>query len=121
MKYVKTTHYVEKSFEDKPSFIIVLKNTDNKEIPFISNGCQFVELNDKNIEKLIQDYDCKEYIDQLLESTLESTDNLKNVRHMFKGCTSLESVELSLPSATDCWGLLEGCTFSEDLIKFNYV
>ena len=55
MKFKTVTHYVEKSFEDKPSFIIVLEDLDTgKEISYISNGCQFVEQTKDNINKLIK-------------------------------------------------------------------
>ena len=49
MKFVKILHYVESSFEGKPSF--VLEMSDGKE--YISNGCVWKENTQANLHKLI--------------------------------------------------------------------
>ena len=62
MKFKTVTHYVEKSFEDKPSFVIVLEDLETgKETSYISNGCQFVENTEDNIKRLVKNYVCKVY------------------------------------------------------------
>lgn len=121
MKYLRTSHYVEKSFEGKPSFIVVLQNEDSEDISYISNGCVFVELNDKNIKKLIRAYDCKSYIDELLESPIDSDSSIKCASHMFRNADGLKSVELSLPQATDCSSLLRGCNLTIHEVKINWL
>jgi hypothetical protein len=115
MKYVRTSHYVEKSYEDKPSFIIILDD-NGVEKSFISNGCQFKELTDDNIEWLISKYDCKEYIQELLGNPIEGGDDITDAGFMLQGSTQLTEVSLYLPKARDCSSLLDGCT---SLTKVN--
>ena len=108
MKYVRTSHYVAKSYGNKPSFIIILDD-NGVEKPFISNGCQFLELTDDNINKLTCKYNCDSYIKELLDTPIKNDDCITDARSMFQGCTSLRGVNLSLPQAIYCDYILMGC------------
>jgi hypothetical protein len=111
MKFKTVTHYVEKSFEDKPSFIIVLEDLKTgKEISYISNGCQFVEQTEGNINELISEYDCEEYLKELLDSKITDLSVITDGYYMFFGCTNLQQFTVELPNLTDGCGMFEGCT-----------
>ena len=64
MKLLKILHYVESSFDYLPSFVLLM--SDNKE--YISNGCVFIENNEDNIKYLIDEYYCKEHLEELFAS-----------------------------------------------------
>ena len=100
--------YIEKSFEDKPSFLIKIEGVE-----YISNGCVFVENTAKNIELLYSQYDCKAYIQELLDVTWSDISNVTDTRYMFSGCTSLETFSSEIPNVTNAWGMFRGCTSLE--------
>lgn len=110
MKYVRTSHYVEKSYDGLPSFIIILKDDNKEEISFISNGCVFLEVNQSNLEFLISKYDCKEYIDKLLSSPIKSDSEITNARFMFWNSKELKEIDIELPNATNCTFSLIECS-----------
>ena len=94
MKFVKLLKYVEKSYGDNPSFLIIM--SDRKE--YISNGCQFVENTEENIIKLILEYDCATYIKELFNSECEGIECVTDALYMFCGCTDLTDFEVDLPN-----------------------
>ena len=119
MKFKTVTHYVEKSFEDKPSFVIVLEDLDTgKEISYISNGCQFVENTEENVGMLVEEYDCKVYLEELFDnkSKIENLDSIVNGSCMFSGCTNLTQFTSDLPNLVNGYYMFEGCT---DLTQFT--
>jgi len=78
---VKVLKYIEKSFEGKPSFLIEIDGVE-----FISNGCVFKENTKENIESLVEKYNSKVYIDELLSSKdIESLLEVTNMYSMFRG------------------------------------
>ena len=82
-------HYVEDSFDGKPSFVIIMIDDNGNESEWISNGCKFVENTPENIESLIKDYYCKSYIEELLTSDKIKDSELTNGNFMYRGCISL--------------------------------
>jgi hypothetical protein len=96
MKFIKCTHYVESSFEGKPSFILLMKY-QGIEKTFISNGCQFVEDTEKNRNILIDKYDCIDYLKELDKSPLATHSKITNGSYMFEGC-NLTSFDVELPN-----------------------
>ena len=117
MKFIKLLKYVECSFEDKPSFVILM--SDGKE--YISNGCVFIENTQKNINSLIRRYDCKSYLEELLNSKEIDISEISNVRYMFAGCKALTSFSSELPKVTNASFMFQGCisltSFSSELPK----
>ena len=115
MKFIKLLKYVECSFEDKPSFVILM--SDDKE--YISNGCVFVENTQKNINSLIRIYDCKSYLEELFNSKEIDISEISNARYMFSGCISLTSFSSKLPLVTDARSMFYDCreltSFSSEL------
>ncbi|QXN60090.1 hypothetical protein KUA24_23 [Vibrio phage HNL01] len=117
MKFKTITHYVEKSFEDKPSFIIEMEDTlTGKVSSYISNGCQFVENTKDNIKTLIKLYNCEEFLNELFQSELESLEQVVNGSYMFYGCINLETFNIELPNLTKGSHMFRGCT---NLKTFN--
>jgi surface protein len=81
---VKVLKYIETSDVGKPSFLIEIDGVE-----FISNGCVFIENTKENIDDLLKEYDCKVYIDELLNSKdIESLSKVTNMSHMFRGAKS---------------------------------
>jgi len=85
MKPVEITHYVETSYGEEPSFIILM--SDGKE--YISNGCQFTENTEENRAYLIERYDCEEELQDLLEAPGIAWEDLSDGSFMFLGCKEL--------------------------------
>lgn len=112
MHLLNIKHYVEKSFRDKPSF--VLEMSDGK--TYISNGCVFVEMSAANIEFLINKYDCKMYIDALLASTSTEMSSVTDARFMFRGCKILTTFNNDMSSVINASHMFYGC---ETLIAFD--
>lgn len=79
MKFVKIKNYVEKSFEDKPSFIIEMSDG----LEYISNGCEFAERTDENIELLIVRYKCGKKLDELLAAAAIEMCDVVDASYMF--------------------------------------
>ncbi len=116
MKFKTVTHYVEKSFEGKPSFVIVLQDlVTNKETSYISNGCQFVENTKENIQKLVIEYNCEQYIKELFNSPINSLDVIIDGRLMFNGCSSLQQFTSNLPNLENGSCMFNGCSSLKDL------
>lgn len=119
----KITHYVEKSFEGKPSFIVVLEDEKGVETSYISNGCTFEENTEKNRDKLIEKYNCKEQLEELLNSELDDYSKIINGRFMFYGCKSLTTFNVELPKLVDGEYMFGDCTslteFSVELPKLE--
>lgn len=109
MRYVRTSHYVEKSYARKPSFTIVLQNDNNEEISFISNGCVFLEMNESNLNYLISRYNCKECVDELLNSPIENDSEIVNADYMFWNAKELTEIYICLPNATVCTLFFRSC------------
>lgn len=113
MKFVKLLKYVERSFEGKPSFLILM--SDGKE--YISNGCVFVENTKDNREALVDEYGCEGYLTELLENGLElDISEITNSSFMFYGCTSLVSFDADMSRVTDSYSMFYGCT---SLVSFD--
>ena len=94
MKFIKILKYIERSFENKPSFLILMKNNEEKRL-YISNGCKFVEYTKANIALLVRDYDCQFYIDELLTSKGVDMSSVIDAVYMFYGCSSLNTERAS--------------------------
>jgi hypothetical protein len=105
MKLLEIKHYVEHSFEDKPSFVLLM--SDNKE--YISNGCVFVERTDENAATLIDRYDCASELDALFQSKGIALHELVDARHMFYGCKNLREFSGDMPSLVDARLMFRGC------------
>ena len=67
MKFIEIKKYIAKSFEGKPSFIIVLEEEGTLK-EFIYNGCVFKENTEDNIKALIEEFDCEFFLEELLNS-----------------------------------------------------
>ena len=102
-------HYVEESFRGTSSFVIIMIDDNGKESEWISNGCQFVENTPENIKRLIEVYDCKSYIDELLTSDNIKDSELTNGEGMYEGCTSLTQPG-DYPNLTKGISMYYGCT-----------
>ncbi len=110
MKFIKCTHYVESSFEGKPSFILLMDD-EGVEKSFISNGCQFVEDTEYNRNILVNKYDCLEYLEELNKSSLDNHNSLTNGDHMFDGC-NLTSFDVELPNLTKGICMFDDCSLA---------
>jgi hypothetical protein len=122
MKFARIKKYIKESYDDKPSFVIELD--DNGVIrEYISNGCQFRENTEENIEYLIDEFDCEVKLEELLNSEdLEDYDDITDCRFMLHGCSSLTELDLSLPSETYCLRVLSGCSsLTEENTKITYL
>jgi len=106
MKPVSILHYVEKSFEGKPSFVILM--SDSKE--YISNGYVFIENTESNRKHLVEEYDCADFLSDLFSSPPMPNDELTNASFMYGGCTSLTTPG-DHPLVTDARWMYDGCTF----------
>ena len=106
---MKILKYVETSFRGKPSFIIKMNG-----IKYLSNGCVFVEYNNKNVKKLINKYDCRSFIDELMQSKSIKFKNLTNGRYMFYGCTLPDNFNPNLEKLTCGYSMFEGCTLPDN-------
>ena len=109
MKFHSIKKYIKSSFQGKPSFLIELDN-DGVIREYISNGCTFIENTAENIEAIVKKYNCRSFIDELLNSDV--IDNYKcitDARHMFRGSEEITELTLSLPNAEYCDYMLRGC------------
>jgi len=117
MELISIDHYVEKSFEGKPSFVLLM--SDGKQ--YISNGCVFEEMTDRQIKRLTRVYKCDEEMQKLLDSPHIELHNVVNTSYMFSGCTSLTVFKGNLSKAIRTEYMFSGCTsltsFKEDLNK----
>ena len=106
MKFKKLIKYVEDSYSSKPSFLILM--SDGKE--YISNGCVFKENTPENIATLVEQFECEEHIDRLLNAP-DNPDvgRIKNLRSMFQGCEGLTEFTADLSSLTDGLWMFQGC------------
>ena len=115
MKLVEIKHYVPKSFEGKPSFVLLM--SDNKE--YISNGCVFVKNTQENVDGLIVVYDCQHWLDELFQSDGCDMSSVVNASFMFYNCKSLRTFDGDMSSVTDAQYMFYGCkslkTFSGDM------
>jgi hypothetical protein len=112
MKLVEIKHYVPKSFEGKPSFVLLM--SDNKE--YISNGCVFVENTQENVDGLIVGYDCQHWLDELFQSDSCDMSSVVNASYMFYNCESLETFDSDdMSSVVDATGMFRGCDIIEDI------
>ena len=110
MRFKTVTHYVEKSYQGRPSFIVVLEDiATGIETSYISSGCDFVENTEVNIEALVSEYDCKEALDLLLNSPITSLKSITNGRSMFRGCDSLTEFKADLSSLTNGSSMFSYC------------
>jgi hypothetical protein len=90
--FIKVLHYVEKSFDNKPSFIIEMSDGE-----YISNGCLFAK-NTKEIKAyLMSEYVCKEELNELLNAPPIEMKDLVNGNYMFDGCYALTEWTEALP------------------------
>lgn len=96
MKFEKILHYVECSYEDKPSFILLM--SDGKE--YISNGCVFIENTTENRCLLIDDYDCESELFELIESGPIEIKDVTDSRYMFS-CSQITKFSSDMSSVTD--------------------
>ena len=116
---IKVLKYVERSFEDKPSFLIELDG-----IEYISNGCIFAENNSKNIKYLIEFYDCEEYLIELFSSDISGFENVTDGSLMFSGCYTLRSFEEDMSNITNARFMFNCCkslrSFRADLSSVEY-
>ena len=96
--------YIEKSFEDKPSFIVKIDDVE-----YISNGCVFVENIQDEIDKLVEEYDCKDYLDELLSSEWVDFSIITNARYMFGYCKSLKSFDSDMSGVIDAYSMFSNC------------
>ena len=107
MKFVKLIKYVENSYGDKPSFLILMD--DSKE--YISNGCQFIENTPENIKFLEREFKGSgEYLKELFSSKQVILEEVTSTRWMFDGCTSLAEFKGDMPNVADTRCMFEGCT-----------
>ena len=95
MKLVKIKHYVESSFEGKPSF--VLEMSDGKE--YISNGCVWKENTQANIDDLINQHDCKADLDELFASKSIEMGEVTDAHGMFSH-SQLTKFSSKMPKVT---------------------
>lgn len=110
MKFIKILHYVEKSFENKPSFVILM--SDGKE--YISNGCVWVPNIKEYVAELIAFYNCKEYLEELFKSAPIDMSNVINANYMFAG-SNLTKFDSDMSSVT-----YARCMFADSkLTEFN--
>ena len=110
MKFVRIKKYVKKSYEGKPSFIIELEDDNSVVKEYISNGCVFLENTEENIKYLINEFNCKDYLEELFNSSeLKDYSDIIDCRHLLEGCPSLTEVTLILPNATGCFSMLYDC------------
>jgi len=107
MKFIKITHYVEKSYEDKPSFVILM--SDDKE--YISNGCVFVENTPENINELIETYDCEYFIDELMNTAPIEMKDVVDARHMFNN-SQLTKFDSDMSSVVDARHMFNNTPYS---------
>ena len=110
MKLLKILHYVESSFEDEPSFVLLM--SDNKE--YISNGCVFIENNEDNIEHLTDKYDCKRYLDELFASDSKEMNEITNANYMFYN-SNITEFDSDMSSVTNA----EYMFYDTNMTKFN--
>ena len=92
----KIHYYVEKSFQDKPSFVIEM--TNNKQ--YISNGCVWLENTQENRDYLIDKYGCQYYLDELFNSPSIDMSSVTNAYCMFYN-SKLKSFNADMSSVTD--------------------
>jgi len=98
MKFKTVTHYVENSFEGKPSFIVVLEDLNTgEEKSYISNGCVFVENTLENVETLLYEYDCFYDLDELFNSEIDSLDVIRYGEHMLRN-SNVTHFETDMPN-----------------------
>tara|TARA_Y100000361_G_C11147218_1_gene338775 strand:- start:1331 stop:1678 length:348 start_codon:yes stop_codon:yes gene_type:complete len=96
MKFVKLLKYVEKAYEGKPSFLILMN--DNKE--YISNSCVFVENTKENRRVLAEEHNCQYHLDELLKSGDCDMSSVIDARGMF-AFSRLTEFNSDMSSVTD--------------------
>ena len=120
MELIQIKHYVENSFEGKPSFVLAMP--DGKD--YVSNGCVFVEATEENLANLRSEYDCAEYLEELFKSDSIALKDVTDARCMFDGCKSLTSFSAEMPSVTDARCMFDGCesltSFSAEMPSVTY-
>lgn len=112
MKFVKLLKYVEKSFEDSPSFLILM--SDNRE--YISNRSTFIENTPENRDYLMSSCYWGEEVNILLNSKDASLEDVVNGRCMFYGCKNLVEFKGDLPNLKSGGSMFYGC---ENLVSFK--
>jgi len=105
MKFEKIVNYVESSFGDKPSFVLLMSNGRE----YISNGCVFVENTEDNIDELNKIFECKEFIDELLDAPGCSIYDIADARYMFRGCGSITEFNEDMPNTIAATGMFIDC------------
>lgn len=105
MKLVEIKHYVPKSFEGKPSFVLLMSDG----VEYISNGCVFVKNTQENVDGLILKHNCKHWLDELFQSDGCDMKSVVDASYMFQNCESLETFDGDMPSVTDARYMFYGC------------
>ncbi len=105
LQFVSITHYVQNSFEGRPSFVIEM--SDGKD--YISNGCVFVENTEENRDKLIKGFDCGAELIALFNADGIAIEELEDGRYMFSGCENLAEFKADMPILEDGLGMFNGC------------
>jgi len=106
MKPIEITHFVEQSYEGKPSFVILM--SDGKE--YISNGCVFVENTPSNRSRLIDIHDCENELDALLKAPGISWEDLEDGSNLFYNCESLTE-PADTPNLVNGSGMYSFCKY----------
>jgi hypothetical protein len=89
MKFIRLVGYVEESYRNNPSFLILM--SDGKE--YISNGCTFVENTTKNIDRLEAEHPtCTHHVNKLLLSSAIDIGKVVNTSCMFWGYMGIEGI-----------------------------
>ncbi|HHL35197.1 MAG TPA: hypothetical protein ENJ30_12610 [Desulfobulbaceae bacterium] len=105
MRPVEIVHYVERSYEGKPSFVILM--SDGKE--YVSNGCVFLENTWEKRARLISWYDCEVELRKLLKIPGIGWDELVNGQYMFRGCKALTEPAIT-PKLENGANMYYGCS-----------
>ena len=115
---VKVLKYVENSYKNGPSFLIEMDG-----IEYLSNGCVFIENTKENIEELVERYNCKNYIDELLNSKdIEDISEVTNMSFMFNGIKYFNQniSNWDVSNVTDMSFMFQGVIdFNQDLSSWN--
>ena len=118
MKLLKILHYVESSFDDLPSFVLLM--SDNKE--YISISCEFVENNEDNIKYLIDEYYCKEHLEELFASDSREMSEITDADYMFysSNITEFNSDMSNVKYASGMFGYSKLAEFNSDMPNVKY-
>jgi len=92
MKLVKIKHYVEKSYDNKPSFILEMSDG----VDYISNSCIFKPIS--KLDEIIDKFKIpQQQVDELFNSTSIDISDIVNGTSMFLG-SNITEFEFDMPN-----------------------